>query len=243
MKKYLSLLVILISNLIYSQDLKPLGVYDNLISHNYYSFSYSEQHKQAEWVYYKLNASQLNPTVKRKNNFRKDPKLIKNSADLKDYKSSGYDRGHLAPAADMKYNSNSMSESFYLSNVSPQLPSFNRGIWKRIEKQIREWSYMYGELIVITGPVLECENFGKIGTNSVTIPKWYYKVVIDPYNYKRNLAILIENTGSSNSVKSYVITIDQLEEFSGIDFFYRLPDLIEESFESSKSLNLWYWKN
>ena len=243
MKKYLSLLVILISNLIYSQDLKPLGGYDNLISHNYYSFSYSDQHKQAEWVYYKLNASQLNPTVKRKNNFRKDPKLIKNSADLKDYKSSGYDRGHLAPAADMKYNSNSMSESFYLSNVSPQLPSFNRGIWKRIEKQIREWSYMYGELIVITGPVLECENFGKIGTNSVTIPKWYYKVVIDPYNYKRNLAILIENTSSSNSVKSYVITIDQLEEFSGIDFFYRLPDLIEESFESSKSLNLWYWKN
>ena len=243
MKKYLSLLVILISNLIYSQDLEPLGIYDNLISHNYYSLSYSEEHKQAEWVYYKLNASQLNPTVKRKNNFRKDPKVIKNSAALNDYKGSGYDRGHLAPAADMKYNSNSMSESFYLSNVSPQSANFNRGIWKKIEKQIRDWSYMYGELIVITGPILECENFGKIGTNRVTIPKWYYKVVIDPNNYKRNLAILIENTGSSNSVKSYVITIDQLEEFSGIDFFYRLPDLIEESFESTKSLNLWYWKN
>ena len=243
MKKYLSLLVILISNLIYSQDLKPLGLYDNLISHNYYSLSYSEEHKQAEWVYYKLNSLQLNQTVKRKNNFRKDPKVIKNSSDLNDYKGSGYDRGHLAPAADMKYNSNSMRESFYLSNVSPQSANFNRGIWKKIEKQIRDWSYMYGELIIITGPILECENFGKIGTNRVTIPKWYYKVVIDPNNYKRNLAVLIENTGSSNSVKSYVITIDQLEEFSGIDFFYRLPDLIEESFESTKSLNLWYWKN
>ena len=243
MKKYLSLLVILISNLIYSQDLKPLGIYDNLISHNYYSLSYSEEHKQAEWVYYKLNASQLNPTVKRKNNFRKDPVITKNSSDLNDYKGTGYDRGHLAPAADMKYNSNSMSESFYLSNISPQSANFNRGIWKKIEKQIRDWSYMYGELIIITGPILECENFGKIGTNSVTIPKWYYKVVIDPDNYKRNLAILIENTGSSNSVKSYVITIDKLEEFSGIDFFYRLPDLIEESFESTKSLNLWDWKN
>ena len=179
----------------------------------------------------------------RKNNFRKDPEITKNSAALNDYKGSGYDRGHLAPAADMKYNSNSMSESFYLSNVSPQSANFNRGIWKKIEKQIRDWSYMYGELIVVTGPILECENFGKIGNNRVTIPKWYYKVVIDPDNYKRNLAILIENTGSSNSVKSYVITIDQLEEFSGIDFFYRLPDLIEESFESTKSLNLWYWKN
>ena len=243
MTKYLNISLILISYIVNSQDLKPLGVYDNLISHNYYSLSYSEEHKQAEWVYYKLNASQLNPTVKRKNNFRKDPKVIKNSAALNDYKGSGYDRGHLAPAADMKYNSNSMSESFYLSNISPQSANFNRGIWKKIEKQIRDWSNIYGELIIITGPILEYENFGKIGTNRVTIPKWYYKVVIDPDNYKRNLAILIENTASSNSVESYVITIDQLEEFSGINFFYRLPDLIEESFESSKNLNLWYWKN
>jgi endonuclease G, mitochondrial len=243
MKKYLSFLVILISNLIHSQDLKPLGIYDNLISHNYYSLSYSEEHKQAEWVYYKLNSSQLNPTVKRKNNFRKDPKITKNSAALNDYKGSGYDRGHLAPAADMKYNSNSMSESFYLSNVSPQTASFNRGIWKKIEKQIRDWSNIYGELIVITGPILQCEGIGEIGINNITIPKWYYKVVIDPDNYKRNLAILIENTGSFNSVKSFVVTIDQLEEFSGIDFFYRLPDLIEKSFESSKNLNLWHWKN
>lgn len=243
MKKYIYLLIILICNLIYSQDLKPLGTYDNLISHTYYSLSYSEEHKQAEWVYYKLNSSQLDPTVKRKNNFRKDPKIIKNSADLNDYKNSGYDRGHLAPAADMKYNSDSMSESFYLSNVSPQSANFNRSIWKKIEEQIRDWSYMYGELIIITGPILQCENFGKIGANRVTIPKWYYKVVIDPDNYKRNLAILIENTASSNSIKNYVITIDQLEEFSGINFFYRLPDLIEESFESSKNLNLWFWKN
>lgn len=243
MKKYINLLIILICNLIYSQDLKPLGTYDNLISHTYYSLSYSEEHKQAEWVYYKLNSSQLDPTVKRKNNFRKDPKIIKNSADLNDYKNSGYDRGHLAPAADMKYNSDSMSESFYLSNVSPQSANFNRSIWKKIEEQIRDWSYMYGELIIITGPILQCENFGKIGANRVTIPKWYYKVVIDPDNYKRNLAILIENTASSNSIKNYVITIDQLEEFSGINFFYRLPDLIEESFESSKNLNLWFWKN
>jgi len=242
MKKYINLLIILICNLIYSQDLKPLGTYDNLISHTYYSLSYSEEHKQAEWVYYKLNSSQLDPTVKRKNNFRKDPKIIKNSADLNDYKNSGYDRGHLAPAADMKYNSDSMSESFYLSNVSPQSANFNRGIWKKIEEQIRDWSYMYGELIIITGPILQCENFGKIGANRVTIPKWYYKVVIDPDNYKRNLAILIENTASSNSIKNYVITINQLEEFSGINFFYRLPDLIEESFESSKNLNLWFWK-
>ena len=175
MKKYINLLIILICNLIYSQDLKPLGTYDNLISHTYYSLSYSEEHKQAEWVYYKLNSSQLDPTVKRKNNFRKDPKIIKNSADLNDYKNSGYDRGHLAPAADMKYNSDSMSESFYLSNVSPQSANFNRGIWKKIEEQIRDWSYMYGELIIITGPILQCENFGKIGANRVTIPKWYSK--------------------------------------------------------------------
>ena len=241
--KYFSLFIILINTFVYSQNLQPLGLYNDIIFHNYYTLSYSEEHEQAEWVFYKLTSSKLNSSVERKNNFRQDPKVKTSSAQLYDYKGSGYDRGHLAPAADMKYNSNSMSESFYLTNISPQSASFNRGVWRKIEKKIRDWSYIYGDLIVITGPILQCDSFGEIGSNKVTIPKWYYKVVIDPDNYERNLAFLIQNTGSSERIKSFVVTIDQLEEFSGIDFFYNLSDGIEESFESSKHLNLWYWKN
>lgn len=242
MIRYFSLFIILINTFVYSQNLHPLGLYNDIIFHNYYTLSYSEEHEQAEWVFYKLTSSKLNLRIERKNNFRQDPKVKTSSAQLYDYKGSGYDRGHLAPAADMKYNSNSMSESFYLTNISPQSASFNRGVWRKIEKKIRDWSYIYGELIIITGPILQCDSFGEIGYNKVTIPKWYYKVVIDPDNFERNLAFLIQNAGSSESIKSFVVTIDQLEEFSGIDFFYNLSDGIEESFESSKNLNLWYWK-
>ena len=239
--RYFSLLIIFINTLIYSQDLKPLGLYNDVVSHSYYTLSYSEEHEQAEWVYYTLNSNQLNSAVERTDNFRPDPKVRTSSAQLYDYKGSGYDRGHLAPAADMKYNSSSMSESFFMSNMSPQSASFNRGIWRKIEKQFRDWSYKYGELVIITGPVLKGENYGSIGYNKVTIPTWYYKVAIDPSNYDRNLAILIENKGSSASIKSFVVTIDYLEEFSGLNFFHSLPDEVEESFESSTHINLWDW--
>jgi endonuclease G, mitochondrial len=239
--RYFSLLIIFINTLIYSQDLKPLGLYNDVVSHSYYTLSYSEDHEQAEWVYYTLNSNQLNSSIERKNNFRADNKVKTSSAQLYDYEGSGYDRGHLAPAADMKYNTNSMSESFFMSNMSPQSASFNREIWRKIEKQFRDWSYKYGELVIITGPVLKGENYGSIGYNKVTIPKWYYKVAIDPSNYDRNVAILIENIGSSATIKSFVVTIDYLEEFSGLDFFHSLPDEVEESFESSTHTDLWDW--
>jgi DNA/RNA endonuclease G (NUC1) len=239
--KQLSIIFSLISSFVYSQDLKPLGLYNDIVSHTYYTLSYSEDHEQAEWVYYVLKSNQLNSTVERKDNFRPDFKVKTSSAQLYDYKGSGYDRGHLAPATDMKYNNISMSESFFMSNMSPQSPSFNRGIWKKIEKQFRDWSYKYGELVIVTGPVLKGENYGSIGYNKVTIPKWFYKVAIDPSNYDRNIAILIENKGSSASIKSFVVTIDYLEEFSGLDFFHNLSDKIEESFESSTHINLWDW--
>ena len=239
--RYFSLIIIFINTLTYSQDLKPFGLYNDIVSHSYYTLSYSEDHEQAEWVYYTLNSNQLNSAVERKDNFKPDFKVKTSSAQLYDYKGSGYDRGHLAPAADMKYNSSSMSESFFMSNMSPQSASFNRGIWRKIEKQFRDWSYKYGELVVVTGPVLKGENYGSIGYNKVTIPKWYYKVAIDPSNYDRNVAILIENKGSSASIKSFVVTIDYLEEFSGLDFFHNLSDEVEESLESRTHINLWDW--
>ena len=225
----------------YVQDLKPLGKYNTIVSHNYYTLSYSEPHEQAEWVYYKINSSQLNSSIERSNNFRPDALIKTSSAQLKDYKKSGYDRGHLAPAADMKYNSNSMSESFYMSNISPQSPGFNRGVWKKIENQFRTWAYEYGELIIVTGPVLNGDYIETIGFNEVTVPQWFYKVAIDPDYYERNIAFVIENQSSSENINSFVVSVDYLEEFSGLDFFHNLPNDVEESIESTIHNSLWNW--
>ena len=131
-----------------------VGKDNNIIEHTYYTLSYSEDHEQAEWVQYTLKSEYLNSNISRTDNFRTDPLVRTTSSELIDYKGSGYDRGHLAPAADMKYNSTSMSESFFMSNMSPQSASFNRGIWRKIEKQFRDWSYEYGELVIVTGPIL-----------------------------------------------------------------------------------------
>ena len=241
--KYLSLILISLNLLTNAQEInwEPLGKDNKVINHTYYTLSYSEKHEQAEWVQYTLRSNYLNSNISRSDNFRTDPLVRTTSAELIDYRGSGYDRGHLAPAADMKYNSSSMSESFYMSNMSPQSASFNRGIWRKIEKQFRDWSYKYGELVIVTGPVLNGDYLGSIGPNQVTIPKWYYKVALDPTNYDRNVAILIKNTGSSESIKSFVVSIDYLEEFSGLDFFYSLPDEVESYFESSSHINLWDW--
>ena len=239
--KILSCLLLVISSVYYAQDLYPLGKYNNIIKHKYYTLSYSEEDEQAEWVYYELDTSQINTSVERKDNFKTDPLIMTSSAQLSDYKGSGYDRGHLAPSADMKHNKIAMSESFYMSNMSPQNPSFNRGIWKKIEKKIRDWTYLFGELLVITGPILDKDYLDVIGKNEVSVPKWYYKVVMDLDNYERCIAFLIENQKSSNYIESFVVTIDQIEEKSGIDFFYQMNDEIENKIESNKPIELWQW--
>ena len=219
----------------------PLGQNEKVTKHTYYSLSYSEAHEQSEWVQYTINSGYLNSSISRTNNFREDPLISTTSAQLVDYKGSGFDRGHLAPAADMKYNHSSMSESFYMSNMSPQAPGFNRQIWRLIEQQFREWASEYGELVIVTGPVLNGDYLGTIGPSRVTVPRYYYKVALDPDNYERNIAILIENKASSEPIRSFAVSIDSLERFTGIDFFYKIDDEVEEKIEGEKALGYWNW--
>jgi len=190
---------------------------------------------------YTLQGSALNPSIGRTDNFRPDPRVSKGTAQLSDYRGSGFDRGHLAPAADMKYTGTSMSESFFMSNISPQTPSFNRQIWRKIESQFRNWGHEYGKIIIVTGPVLNGDYLGTIGSSRVTVPRYYYKVAIDPTNLERNIAILIENKSSSESTKNFVVSIDSLEAFTGINFFHNLDDSLETQIESTTHENLWNW--
>ena len=113
--------------------------------------------------------------------FRSDPAVRTGSAALADYKRSGFNRGHLAPAASMAWSETIMSESFILSNVSPQLPGFNQGIWRKLEEAVRKESYQHEKLVSITGHLLK-PNFPTIGPNRVSVPKAYFKVLLDITN-------------------------------------------------------------
>lgn len=127
-------------------------------------------------MYYQLTPELINGSQARTDDFRADPAVSTGSASLDDYKGSGYDRGHLCPAADMALNKTSMSESFFLSNMSPQVAGFNRGKWSSVEDQVRKWTLEFDGLDVATGPIFK-DNLGTIGTDKVTVPGYYYKVL------------------------------------------------------------------
>lgn len=212
-----------------------------IVHHNNYSLAYNEKNEQAIWVYYLLTSDMINGTISRKNNFRVDKKINKGSATLSDYKNSGYDRGHLAPAADMKNSAISMSESFLFSNISPQVPSFNRGIWKKLESLVRHWVDSEGDMYIVTGPILK-DSLGTIGDNQVTIPKSFYKIIYCNQKEKM-IGFIIPNKKSNDYLNSYVTTIDYIESVTNIDFFSSLDDFLEKELESNVNLLAWNFKN
>ena len=218
---------------------------EKLIQHAGYSFVYSEEHEQAKWIAYVLNNKELDGTFGRSDNFREDPSVSSGSADNSDYAKSGYDRGHLAPAADMKWSEKAMSESFYYSNMSPQLPAFNRGIWKKLEEKVRDWALENDSILIVTGPILPSKNQKKlatIGPNSVAVPEYYYKAILDFKKEKsKSIAFILPNQGSKMPLQSFMVSIDYLEKFSEIDFFYKLDDKIENNVESKICKECWTW--
>lgn len=211
-----------------------------LVDHGYFLLLYNEDMEQAQWVAHRLDKAMLSGNHRRKNNFRTDSKIITGSSHPNDYLHSGFDRGHLAPAGDFVYSAEAMENSFYMSNISPQKPSFNRGIWKKLEEQIRSWAREYESLIVITGPLID-EYASHIGGNQVKVPGYFYKVVLDihPPEYKM-IAFLLKNEKSDRPLLEYAITVDSLERFSGINFFPMLPDTLEKRLESSKEYDSWF---
>ena len=219
-----------------------LPLYTNnelIVRHNSFTLSYSETHEQARWVAYDLDLDKTYGTVKRTNRFRTDPKVATGSAELSDYKSSGYDRGHLAPAGDMKWSLTAMDESFFMSNISPQVPGFNRGIWKKLESTVRKWAGEYKKIYIVTGPVLT-KSYPAIGKNNVSVPEFFYKVILDYQKPElKAIGFVLPNKKSKNMVQEYSMSIDEVEKITGINFFHSLDDAVEDSLESVYDIGQW----
>lgn len=211
-----------------------------IVDHAYYTLSYNEDYEQAEWVAYPLTQASLRkPNVPRTNYFFDDPKVKTGSATYYDYKGSGYTKGHLAPAADMAFDTIAMRESFYMSNMSPQLRGFNNGIWRELEEQTRDWTYHNGEVYIVTGPVL-AGDLPKT-KKGVGIPAYFYKIILDNEGpEKKSISFLIPHAISTEPLQSYAVSIDSLEKVTGINFFGNLlsPEN-EKALESGFELNKW----
>jgi len=216
---------------------------DKIITHTGYSLLYNEDHEQASWVAYELTKAETTKRYKRSDKFIVDPLVTTGSANNADYSGSSYDRGHMAPAADMGWSSRTMKESFYYSNMSPQDPAFNRGIWKSLEELVRTWAIENEAVYVVTGPVLT-KGLPTIGSDKVSVPRYYYKVILD-YTEPgiKGIGFILPNEGSKEPLQSFAVSIDSVETFTGIDFFPLLPDEQERYIEKTLSVNAWTWKS
>jgi len=214
---------------------------DTIRSYSGFDLGYNEQYEQASWVAYVLTRNEIESgTVNRTDNFRPDTTIVTGSSGLSDYRGSGFDRGHLAPAGDMKWSRLAMSESFLMSNMSPQAPSFNRGIWKKLEERVRDWAIDKDSLYVVTGPILDPID-SLIGENQVGVPDYYFKVLADlsPPDHSF-IAFLLPNARSSDELLEFAITVDSLEKVTGYNFFASAPDqVMVEWLEQQFDLDHW----
>jgi endonuclease G len=213
------------TNALYDVSYLPISTTRQIVKHTYYTLSYNEKFEQAEWVAYELKKEYLKNSNYKRPYFIEDPSVTTGSADWRNYKKSGYDKGHLCPAGDMEFNENAYNDTFYTSNISPQDHDFNSGIWNRLEQKTRYWASKYNDVYVVTGGILK-DSDKKIGTEKVSIPKYFYKIVLAKSGKEHKaIAFLVPNKDSDESLYNFVVSIETLEKMTGIDFFPNLKNL------------------
>jgi endonuclease G, mitochondrial len=210
-----------------------------VVAHTQFTLSYNETHEQADWVAYELTKEEVEMDVPRCDCFASDNSVLFGSAKVSDYSNTGFDKGHLSPSADNQNSDAVNRESFLMSNMSPQLPGFNRGIWADLESWVRDQAAAHDTIYVVTGPVF-INNLGTIGANSVTIPGYFYKVLLRfDGTTARTIAFILPQIGAVGQIKDYVVTVNSVETLTGIDFFPALDSSIENRAESQYEPNKW----
>lgn len=207
-----------------------------------YTASYNAANRIPNWVAWHLTASHVGGHYNRNNEvFHEDPEVSNPRAYDSDYRGSGYDRGHMCPSGDNKWNKEAQEQSFLFTNICPQRHNLNTGAWNDVELQCRAWAKRYGDLYIVCGPVLYDQQHKTIGRNRVVVPEAFFKVVLRKHdNYYKAIGFVYENKGASRDMSRYVRSIDDVEQLTGFDFFSALPDNIEEKIEKSANLRDWY---
>jgi len=217
----------------------PSSTTGDIVSHEHFKLSYHEDFEQAEWVSYLLKKEHLTYDDRKRPYFIEDPKVRTKSADWRNYKGSGYDRGHLCPAGDRRFSKQAYNETFYTSNISPQDRAFNAGVWNRLELQIRQWTKKYGTLFVVTGGVLE-GGLEEIGEEDVDVPRYYYKIVArGDLDELKLIGFLMSGEESTKALNQFVVPIDDIEKMTGIDFFEKLENEKEAILERDVVIKNW----
>lgn len=219
---------------------QPTGSGGQLLRREGYALSYNADYKTPQWVAWELTRKETYGKEERTDKFLPDPDVRGAKAYAGDYTQSGYDRGHMAPAADMKWSRRAMEESFYLSNICPQNTNLNRGDWNDLEEKCRQWARRFGSIYIACGPIYDTKRPERIGNNKVAVPDAFYKVVLalGPKAPKA-IGFIFANKAGHKALRKYAVTVDSVEKRTGIDFFPALPDEIENRIEAEFDMEEW----
>lgn len=201
--------------------------------------SFNPQYHIPNWVSWELTSDETSGEVSRTNKFSADPE-IPESAETWDYNYSGYDRGHMAPAGDMRWNREAMEQTFLMTNICPQVKSLNAGSWKNLEEKCRQWAQADSAIYIVCGPVIDGKPIEYIGDTRVYVPRQFFKVIISPYaNPARGIGFIMPNGKVPGGMQACAVPIDSVESLTGHDFFASLPDDIEADVESQCDFHYW----
>ena len=207
------------------------GAPDQILCRDAFAIGINYDTKVADWVSYYVTAESVSGTVPRHDNFSEDDEVpIAYRATLADYSGSGYDRGHMAPNATVNYSYEAMDQSFWLSNITPQLPGFNRVGWVTMESWVRGCALELGELYVVTGAIFDGPVMDFVG-NYVGIPDRFYKAVLDPMTGDTTAFLVPHRDIGTDEAPDFVVSLEVLEEATGYALF---PNLNPEIAQASK---------
>ncbi|MDA3820674.1 MAG: DNA/RNA non-specific endonuclease [Candidatus Delongbacteria bacterium] len=215
-----------------------------LVIHTYYAVTYNPEHNVASWAAYSLTKEETRPFVKRKYTYMPDTLVSTGTAEYDDYRGSGYDRGHLLPARDMLFNETASYEVNFMSNITPQAPAFNRGIWRSLEQNVRYWAQKYDSVMVVSGSILE-KGLLRIGReNKITVPNKYFKtILIHNDTISESIGFVIPNYQNKNNFRDdlfdYAVSVDKLEKMTGLDFWPMLWGRRVIKAENKYNLEIW----
>lgn len=196
-----------------------------------FTVGYSEQYRIPLWVAWQLTREEVDGNIP-KDNFSEDPEVTC-QADNLDYKGSGWSRGHMAPAADMKWNAKAMHECCMMTNICPQKAELNQGSWQKLERKCREtYAQKYGSVYIVCGPLLG-EQPSTIGTHDVVVPDGFFKVLLvkAPTGWQA-IGFVYANNEGPHGMQQAACSVDEVEALTGLDFFSMLPDTVEDTIEA-----------
>ena len=203
-----------------------------IIQRTGYTLSYHAKHRTPQWVAWELTKEETRGNEERTNEFQPDPDVMGTKVVTYDYSHSGYDRGHMAPAGDMKWSKKAMQESFYMSNICPQDHNLNTEDWNDLEMKSREWARRYGKVYIVCGPIYKGTRNEYIGDHRVKVPDAFFKVILINDTKKQcALGFYFENEAGERPLTEYLTSVDELEKLTGLDFFSALPDEEENLLE------------